>query len=484
VRTLPSVGLLEACDDPRLFGLELWPRQRERLEEVERGPRVHVWAFGRRSSKTTMGGLVGLWCCLFRPELREYLRPGELGYATAIATSLRQARLFVNQARSIVERSPLLADALIGSTEDELVFSNGNILAAFPCTARGGRGWPIFCLLMDEAAHFMSDTEGPQVAERVFRALEPSTAQFGDDARTIIASTPWGTDGFFADTYQQAAAGELVDAVAARASTGEMNPTIGASFLERERARDPEGFRSEYEAEFVGSGGAYLDPERVDDAVADRGELLPDQGTGWIAGLDPAFSSDPFGLAIVGRDKWGQHPLLLALARSWRPRRAESFEEKRAIEDETLREVADVCLQYQARVLTDQFAAPAVVAYLRSRGLAVSTVPMTASSKTAVFAELRARLYSNGLELYDHRELLAELRRLRTRYSAGSAAVVNPRIGGSHGDIAQALALAVHGHRGPVPSVDDGSWLERLRDYEPSPYAWLGDHTITMDSKL
>ena len=107
---------------------------------------------------------------------------------------------------------------------------------------------------------------------------------------------------------------------------------------------------------------------------------------------------------------------------------------------------------FQARVFTDQFAAPAVVAYLRSRGLAVSTVPMTATSKTAVFAELRARLYSSGIELYEHRDLLAELRRLRTRYTAGSAAVVNPRVGGSHGDLAQALALAVHGHRGPLPS--------------------------------
>jgi hypothetical protein len=36
-----------------------------------------------------------------------------------------------------------------------------------------------------------------------------------------------------------------------------------------------------------------------------------------------------------------------------------------------------------------------------------------------------------------------ELRRLRTRYLAGHAAVVNPRVGGSHGDMAQALALAV-----------------------------------------
>jgi hypothetical protein len=54
------------------------------------------------------------------------------------------------------------------------------------------------------------------------------------------------------------------------------------------------------------------------------------------------------------------------------------------------------------------------------------------------------RLNLGGLELYRAPGLEAELRRLRSRYTAGQASVVNPRVGGSHGDIAQALALAVH----------------------------------------
>jgi len=93
--------------------------------------------------------------------------------------------------------------------------------------------------------------------------------------------------------------------------------------------------------------------------------------------------------------------------------------------------------------VTDQFAAKAVVERLQRAGLAVKTEAMTASSKTAIFSELRARLYDGTLELYEHPDLLAELRRLRTRFTAGAAAVVNPRVGRSHGDLAQATALAV-----------------------------------------
>ena len=450
--TRTSAGLVAACDDARLFGFPLWPRQRDLLAAAEAGPRLHVWALGRRSGKTTLAALVGLWDCLLRPDPAERVRPGERRYAVAVATNLRQARLFVSAARSIVERSPLLASMVEATTEDEIIFRNGTVLAAFPCTSRGARGWPISALLMDEAAHFVSDTEGPQVAERVFASLAPSTAQFGDAARIIVASTPYGSDGFFAETFQRAAAGEIADAAAHHATTADVNPTVDRAFLAREQARDPDGFRSEYLAEFVGGGAAYLDPERIAEAVAERGELLPEQGTGWIAGLDPAFSSDPFGLAIVGRERidprregLDRPRLVLALARAWKPsrRKPASFEERRGIEDAVLAEVAAVCKRYRARVVTDQYAAPAIVEYLRRQGLVVKTVPMTATTKTEAFGELRARLYSRELELYDEPTLLGELRRLRTRFSAGSASVVNPRVGGSHGDLAQSLAVAV-----------------------------------------
>jgi hypothetical protein len=51
-----------------------------------------------------------------------------------------------------------------------------------------------------------------------------------------------------------------------------------------------------------------------------------------------------------------------------------------------------------------------------------------------------------GIELPEHPQLLRELRAARTRYAAGRSSVVLPRIGGSHCDLAQALALAVYEH--------------------------------------
>src|SRR5215207_2355982 len=102
-------GLAAACDDRRLFGFVLWPRQRELLAALEQGPRLHLWALGRRSGKTTMAALACLWDCTLRPELEARTRPGETRYAVAVATNLARARLIVAAARSVVERSPALA---------------------------------------------------------------------------------------------------------------------------------------------------------------------------------------------------------------------------------------------------------------------------------------------------------------------------------------------------------------------------------------
>jgi hypothetical protein len=56
-----TVSLLQACDDPALFGVEPWPRQREILAQIDSGDyREIVLALGRRSGKNLMAALVGL----------------------------------------------------------------------------------------------------------------------------------------------------------------------------------------------------------------------------------------------------------------------------------------------------------------------------------------------------------------------------------------------------------------------------------------
>jgi hypothetical protein len=440
-----ATSLVQACDDPQLLSFPLWPTQRTLLEAVEKGPRMHVWALGRRSGKTTLAALVGLWDCLLRPELDRMVRPGERRYAVAAATNIRQARLFVRAALSIVERSPLLAKLIENISDDEISFTNGTALAAFPCTSRGVRGWPVSSLLFDEAAH-MLDTEGNQAAEPLYRALAPSTAQFGNAARVIVSSTPYGQDGFFSELHQRASSGELKDAKAQHATTATVNPTITEAFLKQERERDPDGFQGEYEAMFLSGGLAFIERDRLLEIVADRRELAPADVKSAVLGFDPSFSRDPAAVAVVGRHPEDRDRLVLAHVQRWVPGQKRYWKTKGEQEDQqrlVLDAVANLANYYKAHVVTDQHLPGVVVAGLAERGVSATVRGWTPANKTEAFKALRARVYGRKLELYDEPQLIAELSRLRVNYKPGSAEVVNPRSGDSHGDLAVALALAV-----------------------------------------
>ena len=442
---LPEVpGLVEACDDERLFGVELTARQRALLAELEAGGLLHVWALGRRSGKTLLSTLVALWFCTLRPDLARFTRRRERRYAVTVATNARQARINVRQAREVIENSPFLSKLVDSVTDDEITFKLTTSLAAFPCTSRGGRGWPVMFVAMDEAAHFV-DGDGNQAAEPVFRALAPSVAQFGDQARLVVASSPYGVDGWFADLFGTVEKGDLESACCAQAGTLAMRPDLATAALELERARDPEAFRAEYEAEFVAAGGAFMDAGRVAEAVGRSGELAAGSVSDPVAAVDLAFTSDSSALCIVGRDKADGRRLRLVLARSWSPQpgRPLSF-------SGVLDEIADVCLAHGVRrVLTDQFNAASAREHLERRGLQALVVTTTASSKSAAFADLKARLYEGRLELYDHEGLLAELRRVETATTPGQATIRIRRLGASHGDLATALALACSRLREP-----------------------------------
>lgn len=286
--------------------------------------------------------------------------------------------------------------------------------------------------------------DGDATAAEVWKALHPSTAQFGDGARVIVSSTPFGDAGFFAETFEQARSGALVGAVAARHSTAEVNPTIPAAMLEAERARDPESFAEEFEAAFLGSGAAFFDFDRFSTVARDPAE--PEEGTAWVAGLDPAFSRDPFGLALLGRDAVAPGRLIMGPVLGLLPGRPEpSGAERAAITERLLGQVKEECCRYRAQAFTDQHENIAVVERLTRAAVPVHVLAMTQGSKTEIYSALRAVLYDGTLELRTDDRLLSELRRVRTRTTGAARAVVTPRVAGSHGDRAQALALAVWG---------------------------------------
>jgi hypothetical protein len=270
----------------------------------------------------------------------------------------------------------------------------------------------------------------------------------------FVASTPAGSTGLFADLYRRAESGELPDAVAHHATTPESNPTIGPAFLEAERLTlGEEHFRSEYLASFEGGGGQFFSIDEIREVVSQRREALPSDGRGWVCALDPSSGGgDPFACVLVGRDTRPgfEGRLIVGQVERWLPRRSKlplslrSRAERDLWVDSVLDRVAATAKRFRAAVVSDQHVPGVVVDELHKRGVhGVRIVPWTATSRTDAFQALRARVATERIELVQNEQLLAELRRVRTRFRAGSSIVEVPRIGDSHGDLAMALSLAV-----------------------------------------
>ena len=441
-----SVSLTDACRDPDLFALDLWPAQRKMAAALDDGVGLLVAALGRRSGKTTLAAAALVHDALLRPECDAFVRPGETRYAVAVATRLDQARQLVAAARTLVEASPVLRGYLVSATEDQLLFvRNGHRTAvlALPCSSRAGRGLATSRIVPDEFAHFQSDSEGPATASRVWAGLSPGLAQFGDLGQAIVISTPMGDDNLFAKLHANASDGTISRAVALSATTLEANPTISPGWIAAQRSLlSPAEFAAEFEASFAAATGDFIDLGQVR-----RIAVEPSRADDFIVGLDPG-QRDGFGLVVVGSALDPPARLCVVHVEALD---AGSF--TGAVDS-----AARVAERFGAPVVTDQFSGAMVAERLRSLGVFVQVRPWSASSSSSerstakfpAYADLRSRLYEGRVELLDDPALLRELGALRVRADSGSWRVSSPRRHGSHGDLASALALAVaHAHEPP-----------------------------------
>jgi hypothetical protein len=286
----------------------------------------------------------------------------------------------------------------------------------------------------------------------VWTAVRPTIAVYGEQAQTLLISTP-GDSLLFGRLWAQAASGELgAGAAAFQRPTREMNPRVSDAFLEQERVLLGRDFAREYEAAFVAGAHSFLDLDELRDVVGRYAELPASEVTDAVVGFDPAFSSDPAAAVVVGRSRQDRERLLVCRVERWAPKRTRS-QRRRAKTEAEVSEVRDAVLDGVARlsaayggcpVVSDQHLAAVVREGLRRRGVErVRIVAWTGTSLTEAFRALRARVVADTISLPHDEQLVQELSKIRSRTRAGASVVEVPRTTSSHMDSALALAAGV-----------------------------------------
>ena len=445
---MSAVTLSKAATDPRLLGstLELWPRQVELLRTLEGAERTVLIAAARQVGKTTLAAMLAVHNATMRPDLDRVLPRRRKRFILVAAPGEDQSREFIDVAAGLIADSPALrgmAEVSASRIEFRLPDGRRSCIVALPANAKTVRGRSASLVILEEFAHF-DQSAGPGSDERLYRALRPSMRRFGSLAKLVAISTPSGESGRFWELHRDAEQGVLPSATAVRLSAWEVDPSYGEEQREADRAElGEDGFAEECGAEFVTGSGSFFDLSGV---RFEGRPAAPEEGTGWVCGLDAAFSSDLFGIACVGRSRSDPNQLVVGAVAALKPKRSrkaseESFEDERARQDSILAQVAEIVAPYSPRGVADLHKGGPVKSYLGRQGVAVKLITPSDPLTKQRSVSLRARLEDGSLRAWAHAQLIQDLRRIRAT-DADRIHLPKQR-NGSHCDAAVALSLAV-----------------------------------------
>lgn len=389
------------------------------------------------------------------------LATGQRAVALVIAPNDGLRQEVVNYALGAIRSSPL-APALIlpkGATSDSVVAgfavkrADGRLVRfeAGVATAGGygGRGRALTDAALDEAA-FFRDSGSVVNDAAIYSAASPRVLPGG---QTMVTTTPWAQSGLSYELFARNW-GKPQDALVAHAPTTILNDSAWvAEMVERERQRDPDNARREFDAEFMQLGTLqFFEGQSIEAAVRlpGLGKLQP--GDTVVAGADFGFRSDSSALIIVVRRA---AQLFVAECVELRPEGGVALQP-----GDVVRVFAEVCKRWGAKyVMADGHYRESITEHLKMHGLVYAPAPATPSGP---YVRVRGLLRESRLSLPQEPRLIQQMREVQGRpQSGGGISIIHPRWAtGGHGDLCAALVLAVDQAGGtivPVPKPVFGS---------------------------
>ena len=348
---------------------------------------------------------------------------------------------------------PLLAGSVVDETQHRIILSNGSEIRSVPASERQIRGWTTDLLICDEAAFLAEDL--------LLSAALPTTAA-RPDGRTVLASTPWGTEGAF---YALAMEGLREGSPHVRTFRWALKDAtwIAPEVIETARATMPPiRFRAEYEGEWAPAGDAYFDSEDILACAADFPMLRDGGGAPAVCGLDWGRQRDAHAVAVTGLlDDCGANGRPVVIL-AW-------CETSRRPYGQQLAEIESLTAGWALTVYSETNgvgAYPSEELAQRLPQTRVVGVASTQSSKEDSYGRLGALLAQRAIVLPNHPELLRQLGGVSATPTPSGGLRIGARVESIHDDLPDALALAVAGLPRQLAEVpprgfpEDQEWAE------------------------
>jgi hypothetical protein len=261
--------------------------------------RTIVATAGRRAGKDSVASAMVVHAAVFFADA-DKLRPGENPLCLLLARDKDQAQTVLRYIKALFKDNPALREMVTRETRTGLELVNGVVVEVMRNDHRAVRGRSILCCVMDELAHWQ--TESPTIAPdlETYRAVIPSLATL-PSAKLIMISTPFAKRGLLYEKHAQYFGKDEPDVLAIQAASRTLNPALDARLVEDDLVSDPEMARAEWLGQFRDDVSGFINREVIEAAI-DAGvlERPPIPGVWYSAFVDPAggAGSDSMTLAI------------------------------------------------------------------------------------------------------------------------------------------------------------------------------------------
>lgn len=382
--------------------------------------------------------------------------------------------------------SPVLKSWIVKDLAEQIFLKNGCVFQVGTSSSRSLRGAAVPFLILDEFAHFV-DSKGNMSGDLVLDAIKPAMAQFGDDARMFLPSTPWTKSGAFYDIYCKGIAGNSSIKVF-KYATREVNPVITEEWLRKELELRPESYFTEYECQWAESIYSFLDSKAVDKAInKEREELaaianymvtFPNpqyqemvadleakcydyrqielmvpkyirtyyRGNYYLS-LDPAKGHRDAYTACIGHYEYraSKDVFVVDLWHQFSATFAASGNRNYVNIDDVHKWILAKDAEYNfASIVLDQYQSLATIQQLTNKVNQIDELTWTRPRKQEAFSKMRDLLYAGRVEFYEHAVAINQLKNLIVKPTGDGGWTVTGGEGIAVDDYASALAGAIY----------------------------------------
>lgn len=395
----------------------------------------------------------------FSQEILEILR--DMVYASPILSRL------LNKKRKNTQYTFNMQVPFLTEVKGEKTIEYSKVQVAVGAASKKTvRGKAICFSLNDEIAYWGTDEKYAETDEDIIRAIRPSLGQFQGKGMMIKLSSPGLKQGILYEEYQNRE--DLPDSfVVFKAPSWYWNNIVQAKFFETEYKLDPNGFASEYRADFVDSLSDFIMTDMVDACVIRGSTIRPPEAKGedvtYVAAIDAAFKGDRFTFSITGyhEGRFKQYVMM-----SW-----EGSRSKPVSAHNIAKFIRNVAKDYSiSAVHADQYAFQPLKEIFEQYNLVLNETPFTNKFKKQIYYNLKTLIHNQKIDLLDNAQCIKEIKQLQVEQtSTGTVRIGHPP--GGHDDCADVVAicsylLAFGLHRagidvGEVAGIDYGIKTDR-----------------------